>query len=127
MPNGNTLKVLIVEDDPDLAQTISAALQAAGYDVTAVGNVRDAGFRLKNVKFACVLLDMNLNGEHGENVIQLARNPAVSANVRSPILVISANLDKERLVKIAPVIRGALVKPFELDALLDQVSRACAA
>lgn len=127
MSNGNGPKVLIVEDDADLAQTIASALGSAGYDVTTVGSVRDAGFRLKNVKYACVLLDMNLKGEAGEAVIQTARNPSISANVKSPILVISANLNKERLVKIAPVIRGALVKPFELDALLDQVSRACAA
>ena len=120
------MKVLVVEDDADLSQTIATALQSAGYDVTTVHNGRDAAFRLKNVKYSCILLDMNLRGEPGENVIQLAKNGSVSANVKTPILVISANLDKDRLIRIAPQIRGALVKPFQLGPLLEQVGKACA-
>lgn len=120
-------KILLVEDDEDLSQTIATALRGAGYDVTRVPGSQDASFRLKNVKYACVLLDMNLKGEPGETVIQFAKNGSVSVNVKTPILVISANLNKDRLVRIAPLIRGALVKPFELDALLEQVARACAA
>jgi DNA-binding response OmpR family regulator len=124
-PAKKAKQVLIVEDDAELATIVANALNESGFEATHVTSAREASFKLKSIRFSCVLLDMNLGKETGENVIHIARNPKLSENARTPILMMSGTLDKESLVKIAPYIKGVLVKPFGIDALLELVNKHC--
>lgn len=113
--------ILVVEDDPDLQQTLESALKSAGYQAFCASNLREAVVKLTSMKFACILLDLRLGAEAGEKVIDLARNPKALENNDTPILVISGNIDKDALLRLAPQIKGALVKPFDMAELLAQV------
>ena len=118
--------VLIVEDDLDLSVTLARALETAGYEVTAVADYRQASFKLKDTRFACILVDMNLGHDHGGDVIKFSQNPKISDNASTPIIVISGMLKKENIAFIAKRVKAVLVKPFGIQALLDQVGKVAA-
>ena len=57
-----TLRVLIVEDDPDQAQSLAAAMPACGCGCSCetVGSLAEAMTRLSKGGIGCVLLDLTL-------------------------------------------------------------------
>lgn len=117
--------ILVVEDDVDLCNSILTSLSRSGYKPTGATEFKDASFRLRTVTFACVLLDMHFGTEpKGEELIELMRNRQQSLNPNTPIIVISGFLDRDLVTKIAPKIKGALVKPFDMEALLAAVGKA---
>jgi|GEM_PF-2373680 len=119
--------VLIVDSDNELALAVASSLTEAGFETSHVTNTREAGFRLQSAKFSCILLDLCLGKENGEHVIHIARNPKGSENSRTPILMMTGTLDKEKLVRIAPYVKGVLIKPFGMEALVDQIVKICGA
>jgi len=113
--------ILVVDDDVDLCNSIVSALHRDGYRPTGVTTAREAIFKLTNQQYDCLVLDMRLENETGEEVIKVIRKQKDSQNANTPIVVISGHLDKKLLEKVAKYIQGALVKPFELSKLLEIV------
>ena len=65
--------VLVVDDDRDLSEFIVELLVKDGYKVSAVTNISDSLYKLKNDIFDIVLLDLKLpdiNGSQGINDIK---------------------------------------------------------
>lgn len=122
MENPKGKQILVVEDDVDLCNSILQTLHQKGYQPIGVTDMRDATLRMKNQKFACLIFDIRLGEtESGVELIKLARDRKESLNLPTPIVVISGYLDKSLVQSIAGSIQGALVKPFESDALTDLV------
>jgi DNA-binding response OmpR family regulator len=115
--------ILVVEDDIDVCNAIVTTLAQNGYRPTGCSSAREANFKLKNQKFACILLDMRLGNETGEHVIEFVRHRKESQNLGTPVLVVSGSLDKDLILKIAGQIQGAIVKPFDQKDLLSLVSK----
>lgn len=115
--------ILVVEDNPDQADSILKALQKEGFTATGVPGVREAIFKLKNQKFSCVVLDLLLGQEDGSLLVDLIRNRKDIPNSTTPILVVSGGLSKETLKRLAGKIQGALVKPVDMDAFVAQVQK----
>lgn len=113
--------VLIIEDDVDLSQTIAASLNRIGYGSMVCNTLRDAILRMKNQSFDCILLDINLGMDNGEDIVNLVRERKDMMNLETPIMLISENLDKELVTRLAKHIHGALVKPFDLKTLHEAV------
>jgi len=121
---GAEKQILVVEDDVELCNSILTSLHLKKYKCIGVTEVREASLRLKNQKFDAILLDMRLgSGDSGEELITFVRERKGSMNVNTPIIVISGFLDKPLVQKIAPFIQGALVKPFEMAALLEAIKK----
>lgn len=57
--------ILIIEDDPDLNQTIGYALEKAGYGVFRADSIRKAETIFVREKICLVLLDVNLPDGEG--------------------------------------------------------------
>ncbi len=115
--------ILVVEDDVELCNAILATLHRAEYAPVGVVDLREAMFKVKNQRFSCVILDMRLRGSSGEDLVDFIRDRKDVPNNDTPILVISGFLDKAILEHIAKRIQGALVKPFEMTALLQMVEK----
>jgi len=115
--------ILVVDDDVDLCNSIVSALHRDGFRPTGVTTAREAIFKLKNQKYDCLILDMRLENETGEEVIEVIRHRKDSQNASTPIIVVSGYLDKPLLVQVAKDIQAALVKPFELSKLLETVKK----
>lgn len=118
------LKILVVEDNPDLAANLVDFLSARGHLVDAAGDGL-TGLHLASTQvFDVILLDLILPGMDG---ISLCRHLREGAGKGTPILMLTARdtLDD----KIAGLEAGAddyLVKPFamrEVAARIDALAR----
>jgi two-component system KDP operon response regulator KdpE len=117
-----TLKVLLVEDDRDLRQTLRDALSVEGYDVVASGSAADASAVLRHSMGSdrpldLLVLDLGLPDGDGSDLLR-----SVRAQYALPILIISARHDDAN--KVALLDAGAddyLVKPFSISELLARM------
>jgi DNA-binding response OmpR family regulator len=115
--------ILVVEDDTVLSGAMVSALNRDGYKGVAAADIREAMFKLKNQTYACVLLDMKLGADAGADLVDFIRERKDSMNKTTPVVVVSGNLDRPTMGKIAGQIQGALVKPFDMSSLLETVRR----
>ncbi len=109
-------RILLIEDDPIVAVMISEGLDEHEMNVTAVGSVKAAFDELFKRKFDCVILDMKLGAERGEEVIHFMRLRN-KLNRTTPILVVSAFLTPDTRKRITSQVNGILAKPFQFSAL----------
>ena len=112
--------VLLVEDDPHIAEGVVFNLEAEGWAVEHVGDGRSAVERLGDAErpIDLVLLDLMMPEMSG---FEVARRVRASGNY-VPILVLTAKDDPEDVVR--GIEEGAddyLTKPFKLDELLARV------
>jgi DNA-binding response OmpR family regulator len=112
------MRLLIVEDDPDIAEVVRRGLVAGGYDVDVAAD-GEAGLRAaQEHEYAAVLLDIMLPGLSGWEVCCRLR----TGRRTTPILMLTARDAVEDRVKGLDL--GAddyLPKPFELSELLARV------
>ncbi len=112
------MKVLFVEDDPDIASFVSKGLREAGYsvDVNLDGNV---GMTLAmSGLYDIVILDLMLPGKDGLSILSEMRN----ADIHTPVLILSARRSVDDRVKgLKAGGDDYLVKPFVFAELLVRV------
>ena len=110
--------VLIVEDEPKVADFIQKGLEVAGYraEVAVDGEL---GLALANEKdFDCLILDLNLPKLNG---IDLCRSIRVN-NPQVPIIMLTAlSSTEDKLVGFQAGADDYLVKPFEFRELLARI------
>lgn len=112
--------ILVVEDEQHLAVGIKFNLEAEGYQVTAVGDGREA---LQSVEQAAqpydlVILDLMLPGMSGYAVCETLRD----TGHEMPVLILSARtLAEDRSRGFDVGANQYLTKPFDLDELLSRV------
>ncbi|WP_407521289.1 response regulator [Methylobacterium oryzisoli] len=108
------MRILVVEDDPILADGLSVGLALQGATIDGVGTCADARAALAVGGFAAVVLDIMLPDGCGLDVLRDMRR----AGDATPVVLLTA-LD-ETADRIAGLDRGAddyLGKPFDLDEL----------
>ncbi len=113
-------RLLIVDDQPDLADMLSHVLTDEGYDVTVCNDGREALHYIKTIQPAALILDIMMPETDGFAILrQLRSSPA---GQRLPVVLMSGGWrihEKRRqagtTLDIAPTI--VLPKPFELAEL----------
>ncbi|RPE14112.1 DNA-binding response regulator [Chitinophaga lutea] len=108
------MKVLLIEDNLELASSISEFLAREGYICEVSYNIRDAQDKLISFQYDCVLLDIMLPDGNGLQILSFMR----LERVQSSILILSAKNSLDD--KIAGLEEGAddyLTKPFHLPEL----------
>jgi len=110
------LRVLIIEDEPRLAENIARSLrESAGYAVDIANDGQEGLFMAESNEYDAVLLDLMLPQLDGMQLLSRIRK----AGQRTPVLVVTARDDKESVVALLNA--GAddyLTKPFDLGELL---------
>src|SRR5579864_6178387 len=113
------LRVLIIEDEPRLAENIARSLrESAGYAVDIAHDGQEGLFLAESSEYDVVLLDLMLPQMDGMQLLGRIRQAGQS----TPVLVLTARDDKESVVALLNA--GAddyLTKPFDLGELLARV------
>lgn len=110
--------ILIVEDDKDINNLIKELLSERGFETKQVFDGAEAVDYLKNNEVDLMLLDLMMPKLMGEDVINYAR----SMNMKMPIIVLSAKIDKAtRLGCLDLGCDDFITKPFDTDELISRV------
>jgi CheY-like chemotaxis protein len=84
-------KILVVDDDPDIVESLKLVLLSAGYEIEAAASVSAAFEKLETFHPDLVLLDIMMpDGTEGFHFVWRLRNQAPAGVANTPILVLSA-------------------------------------
>ncbi len=95
--SGGTKKILLVEDDNNLADVYTTRLQAEGFDIQRVPNGEDALASALQYKPDLILLDVMMPKVSGFDVLDILRNTPETANVKIVMLTaLGQDSDQQR-------------------------------
>jgi two-component system copper resistance phosphate regulon response regulator CusR len=112
------MRVLLTEDDPDIARTIARGLREHGYAVDIASDGEQALYNAEVHNYDVVILDVRLPLKDGFSVCRELREKSF----RAPILILTAMDDPEDV--ICGLNCGAddyVTKPFDLPILLARL------
>ena len=112
------VKVLIVDDEPNIRDLLSTSLRFAGFSVHAVANGADAVHAAEKGEPDIILLDVMLPDMNGFSVTKKLRSMGINA----PVLFLTARDETED--KITGLTVGGddyMTKPFSLDEIVARI------
>jgi two-component system response regulator TctD len=112
------MRLLVVEDNDELAQLVTKGLAAAGFAADVVATAADARAALATTRYAAVVLDLGLPDEDGLSVLRALRARADG----TPVLVLTARGGvQDRVTGLSSGADDYLVKPFALEELVARL------
>ena len=113
-----SVRVLVVEDEPKVANALREGLEGDGYEVVVEGTGEGAFFRVATEVFDVVLLDLTLPGRDGLEILKSLRDSGSTV----PVLILTArDTPGERVVGLDGGADDYLVKPFAFSELLARI------
>jgi|SRR5690242_604713 len=112
-------RVLIVEDDPDMRDTLLFVLSEEGYEVRTAASLAEALDQLDQLAFALVLTDLFDSG--GEDPLRTVEELRVRAQPTPVAVMTGWNMDA-RVVEEAGY-AFLLAKPYDLGFLITRVAQ----
>jgi CheY-like chemotaxis protein len=114
--------VLVVDDDPDIRETLRFVLEDAGYPVYSAENGEEALHVLaaSDPLPGLILLDLMMPIMSGDEMLKALKSVHALADI--PVTIVTASG-----APMPPLASGLLKKPVDLDVLLRIVARSCGA
>jgi len=114
-------KLLIVEDDPSVRNTMVTVLELEGYQPDAVASTREAIERLSAEPYTIVISDIYLDERTGIDVLHAARK-------QNPLCAVILMTGRGSMETVMAATEGGafeyLAKPFEMAQMIDTIRRA---
>lgn len=110
------MRILVVDDDRSVRESLKKVLEGAGYEVVLAGGGAEAAIRFEAARMDLLLLDLNLPNQSGWEIFEelTTRRPIV------PVIIITGLPVQGSTAQMAGA--GALFeKPVEVTALLERV------
>jgi two-component system, OmpR family, response regulator len=112
------MRLLVVEDEPDLLTVLSQALREQGYAVDVASNGRDGLFKAQGGQYDGVILDLMLPLIDGLEVLRQLRNEGHAV----PVLLLTArDALSDRVRGLDTGADDYVVKPFDMAELLARL------
>mgnify|MGYP001066287237 CR=1 FL=1 len=112
------MKILLIEDEPDLRKSIKQYLHQEGYVIESASDFSIASEKVQDYEYDCILVDITLPKGSGLDIIkQLKKN-----NSKAGIIIISAkNSSDDKIVGLDLGADDYLAKPFNLAELNSRI------
>ena len=112
------MRLLVVEDERDLAQTLRRALEEEEFAVDLAENGEEALYKIREMSYDAVVLDLMLPRLDGWSVLRTAR----AEGIRTPVLLLTArDMIEDRVRGLNQGADDYLTKPFALAELIARV------
>jgi DNA-binding response OmpR family regulator len=112
------MRLLVVEDNEQLAGLLTKALQTAGYEIDVLSNLEEASTVLRTTFYAALILDLGLPDGDGLALLREIRH----RNDPIPVLVLTARGGlHDRVHGLRSGADDYLVKPFALEELVARL------
>ncbi len=108
-------KVLVVEDDPELRESVSGLIRALGGVADGVGEAVQALEAVQRSHYSTVVIDEYIGGLSADEVAQMIKSQPGAQQAR---FVVTGGEDSEAVVKRNPATRRTLEKPFDARTLV---------
>ena len=117
------VKILVVDDEPDVVSTVEYRLKFANCLVVTAANGQEGLERAASDKPDLILLDTNMPGMNGHEMLERLRaDPALK---HIPVIMLTARCEPQDIA--AASVRGIsdyVTKPFDFGQLLDKIHTA---
>jgi excisionase family DNA binding protein len=122
---GKHKRILAIDDDILVRESIKMLLGRAGYSVTAVPDGRTAIMLCEQQDFDLMLTDMRMPGMDGLETLKAIRKVREKAGKESrPEIIMTAYEDRAAKAEATAMgVRKFLMKPFELDTFLALIQK----
>jgi two-component system, OmpR family, response regulator len=111
------MRVLVVEDEPELLRVVSQALRESGYAVDEASDGEEGLYKAKSWDYDAVVLDLMLPGLDGWQILERMRR-----DKKTPVLIVTArDAVNDRVRGLDLGADDYLVKPFELTELFARL------
>jgi two-component system response regulator RegX3 len=110
-------RVLVVDDEPSVRESVGYALEQEGFDVTLAADGEDAETKLDDTEFDLLIIDIMMPGKSGLDVCREVR-------AQSPVPIILLTAKDAEVDKVVGLEVGAddyVTKPFSVRELLGRV------
>lgn len=111
------MRILVIEDEPDMQQVIAASLREEDYAVDTADDGEDGLFKARAWEYDAIVLDVMLPRMDGWTVLKRLR-----VEKRTPVLMLTARDGvNDRVKGLDSGADDYLTKPFELSELLARI------
>ena len=111
------MRLLIVEDEPDLLASMAQAMREEGYAVDTAADGEDGFFKAESVDYDAIILDVMLPEMDGWTVLKKLR-----ATKKTPVLMLTArDQSRDRVKGLDTGADDYVVKPFDLPELFARL------
>lgn len=114
-------KILVVDDDDDVLETIQLILEIGGYDVEPLNDAQLIFDRISDFKPDLVLLDVVLGKIDGRVICSQIKGH--NETKRIPILMMSGLYDLKEIQSMECAPDDFMQKPFKMDVLLEKIEK----
>ncbi|MGE0884077.1 MAG: heavy metal response regulator transcription factor [Blastocatellales bacterium] len=112
------MKILLVEDEPDVSRMLAKGLREQSYAVDTTADGRAASYQAQVNDYDLVILDVMLPGKDGFEVCSELRKSGLSV----PVLMLTARDDvRDRITGLDSGADDYLIKPFDFHELLARI------
>jgi len=111
-------KILVIEDEPVIAEMISIILEEEGFSVVSLADTARARRKLHDKEVNMAMLDINLKGETGKSLCKYIKSHKDLKHI--PVILVSANMDIEN-IRLECGADDFIRKPFDLDHFVKKV------
>jgi DNA-binding response OmpR family regulator len=115
------MRVLVVEDETDLADAVARGLRREGYAVDVAYDGGDAIDKAAVNDYDVVCLDLNLPGVDGIEVVRQLRAPADSRPVPRVLMLTARSAPGDRVAGLDEGADDYLIKPFDFEELKARI------
>ena len=111
------MRILIVEDEPDLLRSLAQALREEGYAVDTANNGEDGLFNAESYDYDAIVLDVMLPKLDGWEILKRLRKTK-----KTPVLMLTArDQSRDRVKGLDTGADDYVVKPFDLPELFARL------
>jgi two-component system OmpR family response regulator len=111
------MRVLVIEDEPELLRAVSRALREDGYGVDEAGDGEEGLYKAQSWDYDCIVLDLMLPRLNGWQLLERLRK-----SKKIPVLILTARDGVgDRVRGLDSGADDYLIKPFNLAELLARV------
>jgi two-component system alkaline phosphatase synthesis response regulator PhoP len=116
-------KILVVDDEPDIVNTVQYRLKSCEFDVITANNGKEGLEKATSEKPDLVLLDINMPVMDGHEMLERLRSRPDLRDI--PVIMLTAYSDRRDVSKAADLgIEHYVTKPFDFTDLMEKISKA---
>jgi DNA-binding response OmpR family regulator len=114
------MKILIVDDDPDILDAVKMVLEMENYHTESISRGEEALYKAQTYNPDLILLDVLLSGTDGRKICRELKEDTSTKHI--PIIMVSAHPNAHLSVAECRA-DSFIAKPFSVDHLLQVIKR----